>query len=380
MISFINVKNQDFINASKATLTVIITFLLVYSFANMLAIYFSLYTAACCAFMQAGSTRKAQFISMLLAGSAFIFFLAFGLAVKSHLLVAYGALLVFAFATFYLPNLGLTYKIPPVLGPIFYVFVISMPTEPSAFLPTIAASTIGVIVSIAIYFLFWPYEVKHELMLVSQTICHQYRTILERFYLLLRRSTNASRRADQIHQINETLRDITQALGVYEKLNDTAVSFKKEEADYFDSIYLRLYAFLQILKMMRECFPAHISEEAAPILQPLYRVAILELKHIEYRFDKLVPHSFIAKNLIGRSLNLGKTLTLPLLRVQKQPKKPQLTETEFNALLEKLIALPGEQTKLEQLAFALLRARELLTYVLKRQENIGFDLKEGVFL
>lgn len=378
MINFINVKNQDFINACKALMTVILTLALVHNFASPLAIYFSLYTAACCAFMQAGETKKDQFFSMLLAGGAFIFFLAFGLFIKEYMLLANIALIIFAFATFYLPNLGLNYKIPPVLALVFYVLVIHMQTANSAFLPTVAANLVGVIVAIAIYFLFWPYEVKHELMLVSQTICHQYRTILERYYLLARRGLTVSRRRDQMQAIEETLDNVNKALIMYEKLNQ-GEALKKEEADYFDKLYLRLYIFLQITKMMAERFPDTLSAESHSILQHLYKDLILQTKEVEYRFDKMVPHSMIAKNLIGRSLNLGKSLTLPLLRVQTKPKKHSLTEQEFNKFLEELITL-DQSERVKQVAFAILRMHEFLTYITDYQESAHFNLKQGMFL
>jgi hypothetical protein len=104
----------------------------------------------------------------------------------------------------------------------------------------------------------------------------------------------------------------------------------------------------------------------------------MRLREIEYRFDQMVPHSFIAKQLIGKSLHLGKTLTKPFFRIQKKPKKAYLNEEEFNQLLEQLIAERGGTTR--QLAFALLRLRELISSIQHYQEGLHFQFHQSLFL
>lgn len=368
----INIKNQDFIHAAKALIAVLITLALIHSFAGVTAIYFALYTTACCALMQAGDTKGKQLISMLLAGAVFLFFLSFGLFIRNHHVLANIALLLFAFVTFYLPNLGLTYKIPPVLALVFYVFVISMSIAPSPFILNVAASAIGVGVAIIVYFLFWPYDMKHELMLLAQTLTHQYRNILDR-YVLISRSNNRLIKEAQFTAIAEDLKSASQMLGGYEKLGETN-TLKKEELQFFDVIYLRLYSMAQINKMVSEHFPS-LSKDEIPLAQQLLKDLITKLKAIEYRFDRMVPHSFLAKSLIGRSLNLGKMLTRPILQMTRGPRKPLLSENEFNTLLEKLISANHAN---KAFAFGLLRMRELLNNLYEHQEDIHFEVKHGL--
>jgi uncharacterized membrane protein YccC len=371
----INVKNQDFINATKALVTVSLTLAIIHRFSSPMSIYFALYTATCCALMQAGETKKEQLSAMLLAGVVFLFFLAFGLLVKPNMILGNIALVIFAFMTFYLPNLGINYKIPPVLGLVFYELVLSMNTSASPFWPTMSASAIGVAVAIPMYFLFWPYEAKHELMLLAQTLSHQYRIMIERYFLIAR-NLDKKISPEQQALIETDLTDIQQLLQAYTKLLE-ATTFKKEESHYFDTLYLRFYALLQINIMMSNNIP-ELSIAQRPLLQQLLRDFIFQFKDIEQRFDHMVPHSLIAKNLIGRSLRLGKTLTRPLIKSPKKSKKGLLTEAEFNDLLTQLI---GDQTAvLKRYAFGLLRIRELITDIYAHQQDLHFNLKRGMFL
>ncbi len=357
----INLKNQDFINATKAILVVVLTFIAVYRFTTPVAMYFALYTACCVALMQVGETKSKQFLSMVLAGMAFLFFLSFGLLIKAHMVWANVGLIVFAFAAFYLPNLGWTYKLSPVLGLVFYEFVLSMPTHTSPFLTTVLASAIGVVIGIVVYFLFWPYETKHELTLLAETMLRQYRSLLEQQF-----SAPAK----------ESLQTLSTLLAAYEKLNEASL-LKKEEAEYFDSLYLRLYSLLQINLMIIER-PPSLSPETRPVAQAIFRDLISRLKAIEYHFDQMVPHSLIAKNVIGRSLNLGKALTQPILRMVQKPRKARLSEEEFNHLLEDLVK--NDLSLNRRFAFGLLRIYELLQNIREQQAQMHFEVSQAMFL
>lgn len=375
----INFKNQDFINASKALITVCLTLVIIYSFLPFISIYLALYTAACCAYMQAGEKKSAQLLSMLIGGATFVILLAFGLQIKNHIILANTALVILAFAAFYLPNLGITYKLPPVLALVFYVSVINMHTESCPFWLTLLGTTIGAVIAILIYFLFWPYEPKHELTLIAQNIVQHYRVVLERSFLILR-TTRDSKRKDQQKHIEESLEESTQLLILYEKRNE-ATSLKKNEADYFDALYLNLYSLLQVNMMMTSRFPTAFSVEKRLISQNLFRDLVKHLIEIETHFNQMVPHSLIAKQLIGKSFSLGKALTYPLLGIKKKSKKACLTEAEYNALLEQLISDTKAPT--QQFTFALLRLRELLKQLQLHQQATHFNhthFKQGLFL
>ncbi len=358
----ISFKSQDFINASKALLTVSLTLIAVYSFLPVTSLYFALYTAACCAFMQAGASKLDQLVSMILGGAAFIFFLALGLAIKDEAVFADGALILFAFAAFYLPNLGIKYKMPPVLGLIFYVSVINMNTTSCPYALSILGCTIGASIAIVVYFLFWPYQVTHELTLIAQSVIRQYRILLERCM-------------PRVRQAEEDEARINTLLSLYEQLN-TAAHLKPEEADYFDKLYLTLYGLLQTNTMMIASLPA-LSAEKRALTQKLLRDLRAEARTIEYSFDQMLPHSFIARHVFSKSLRLGKAL---MLRpdTQRRP-KGALSSFEFNALLEALLA-PPEEPNIQQFAFGLLRLRELLKQLSLHQEGMHLNLKQGVFI
>lgn len=370
-----NIKNQDFINAAKALLSIILTLLCIYRFSDFGAIYFALYIAACCSFMQAGETKAKQLLSMSLAGGAFLFFLIFGLLIKAHYIWANIALVIFAFWTFYLPNFGLVYKISPALGLIFYELVISMPTHNTHFVNAVLASVISVVISILIYFLFWPYDVKHELTLLAQTLISQYHLLLKKYYLMMRRSNRWTRKT-QLNQLQEDLKNINNLLAGYEKINE-AGEIKKEEGQFFDLVYIKLYSLSQINQLVIECFP-NLDSEAQSVCQQLFKDLIAKCNAIDYRFDQMVPHSLIAQHLLRKSLKLGKTLTRPLLAIRNKPRKVILSEQEFNQLLEKLIL--DNKTKTKHFAFGLLRIHELINELYQSQEQMHFTPKRGMFL
>ncbi len=368
----LNLKNQDFINATKVVLVTVLTLTLVHKFTSPLGMYFALYISACVVMMQAGEAKSAQFVSMLIAGAAFLFFLAFGLIVRPHPILSNTALIVFAFIAFYLPNVGWNYKLPPVLGIIFYVLVISM-SQAAPFASSLTAGSIAVIVAIAVYFFFWPYDVKHELTLTAQTTLYVYRNLLQSYTKMIRRPKSNEHILEDAQNI---LSDITKLLAGYEKLNEGA-SLKKEEVDYFDALYLDLYSLLQINTMLVERFPV-LNTEARLIAQQILRNLIGQLQMLEYRFDAMVPHSLIAKNIIGKSLKLGKAITETLSLHKQKVHKPRISDEEFSRLLEKLIADHSDVNK--RFAFGLLRIQELLDQIHSLQENVPFNVNQAIFL
>ncbi|MCX7123140.1 MAG: hypothetical protein NTV32_05670 [Gammaproteobacteria bacterium] len=353
--------NQDLIIASKTILTVALSFLACAWFLqSAIALYFVLYTATCCALMQSGSNQREHLSSMLLAGCAFILFLTLGLLLKDTVWLKNISLIAFAFLAFYLPNLGLNYKMPPVFGVIFYVCVLEMtpPTDPTGLI--ILANVFAVGIAILVYFLFWPYRPEHELTLLSCHFLKQYRKAILSFRQALF-ATDAKRRQAHLHKILEPAKNLEATLNQFNTLTGQR-ALDKKDALYFGELYVHFYGTFQMIQMMRNTmgnFPKN------PISSQLLKDLERTLREIETQLNARLPHSV-----------LSTLLSQPTLQT---PQKI-LTVIEFDTLLDQLVDEQMADGPEGQFAYALVRLKENYTQMKEQLDHWQLKRVRGFFL
>ena len=352
--------NQDFIIASKAVLTVILSFLAcIWFLHSAIGIYFVLYTATCCAMMQSGSNKMDHLKSMLLAGCAFLVFISLGFMLKDTFWQKNISLVFFAFLAFYLPNLGFSYKMPPIFGVIFYVCVLEMATPTDPALLIILANAIAVGIAILVYFIFWPYRPEHELTLLSCNLLDQYRKEIHLFSLALF-AKNPQQRKITLHKILENENSLTTSLNSFNELSGHT-SLEKEDKAYFNELYIHFYGTFQMTKMMCGTmgdFPA--NPDCAILLKDLS----LTLHEIETQFNARLPHSLLSK-------------FIPI--VHSSSKKP-LSLAEFDSILAQLVTENMVDTPAGQFAYGLLRLKEAYTDMKTRLDHWQLRRPRGLFL
>ena len=352
--------NQDLIIASKTILTVILSFLACIGFLhNPISIYFVLYTATCCAMMQSGNHKKDHLKSMLLAGFAFMVFISLGLIIKETFWLKNLSLIGFAFLAFYLPNLGLTYRMPPVFGVIFYVCILEMssPTDPTLLI--ILGNAIAVCIAILVYFIFWPYRPEHELTLLSCNLLDQYRKEIRLFrQALFAKSTK--HRQTYLNKILENEKSLTTLLNSFNELTNHS-SLAKEDQVYFSELYIHFYGTFQMTKMMCGTmgdFPKN------PDCSHLLKDLSVTLNDLETQFNARLPHSLLTKLIPHASHSSQKPLSL----------------AEFDAILAQLVNENMADAPAGQFAYGLLRLKEVYTDMHTKLNHWHLRRARGLFL
>ncbi len=351
--------NQDLIFAFKTILTVVLSFLACSSFLHdPISIYFALYTAVCCALMQAGSHRQEHFKSMLLAGLAFVVFISLGLLFKNIPWLKNLSLIGFAFLAFYLPNLGFTYRMPPIFGVIFYVCVLNMATPTDPPLLVILANALASGIAIIVYFLFWPYRPEHELTLLCCNLISQYRSSIESLRQALSSTSTKQRRSELAHALQynkhsgNSLNQFNTVLG--------QPALEAEDKTYFSAQYLHFYATFHIMKLMCSLLSENIYPAFLPLLQDLDSM----LSELGLEFNARLPHS-----LLGR--------LIPKITPRSTP---HLNVPEFETQLQNLIDEALIDGPEGQFAFALLRMKEIYNNMRTELDHWQLKRQAGLFL
>ena len=355
----------DLLMACKTLASVIITVLISFYWLSALGLFYAIYVAFAVSLMQSGYSKKAQFLSMLFAGISYLALYNLAVLLRPYHLTASLSLIPLAFIAYYMPNFGLKYRLPPILGVIIYLIVLLLPVPPEHPLLTTLALSIGVVSAISIYFLFWPTNAQGSLALLLLELTEQYRSILETL-LQFKRPLSLTQKQAALYKITKCINFCTQQAIVYsqlkahlETLNQALFFHKTEEVLYGVSALMRL--FMQIVPQLS---PADF-ERFASLIKDLVR----SLKFQENLLLSQYQPQLLQGNFFKHPMGLRKRFMKFFERPPNRKNQPLLNLAQFQiALLQILdpMKLREQTTKPEdkpllQFSFALLEIKALYT-------------------
>jgi hypothetical protein len=351
---------MDFLLATKTIIAVIVSVALTFWWLSPMALFYVVYTAAGMSLMQAGVSKKAQFFSMLLAGLCYLGLYLLGVYLRPDHYWAGMMLIPLAFIAYYIPNLGITYRLPPIMIVIEYLVVMMTPVPPADPLLTGLGICLASVVAGLVYFFLWHYSIKDELTLLMLEITEQYREGLQLIKLWQR--TRAKKYLDQMH----TGIEFCEAHVLTFEQIKAHPEMQKNKSQFFNTTEDALYAISKVIRLFIDILPRLPPErmqEFMPIVKDLTRTLKLQERKLSARFEG----RFFTRKLLRKSFLMGKDV---LLRVtlQQQIQKIVWDLPTFEAMLLKIVKpIQANQNKTNidnaslQFAFGLLRIKELYT-------------------
>lgn len=359
----------DLLLASKTVIAVLISVALTFWWLNPMGMFYTIYTAASIGLMQAGTSRRAQFLAMLFAALSYIALYILGVYFRPNYFLARALLIPFAFIAYYLPNAGLTYRLPPIMGVIVYLVVMMMPMDPFNPGATMLGMAIGSMVAILIYFYLWYYNAEDELLLIMLEITEAYSNAIQ----VLLSWTHKSRQLAQ-DKLEAILHFCEGHIASFEQIKAHPEVFKKH-AKFFDATEDALYGISKILWVYIDVLPKLSTMNLRvyfPLIRDTNRTLQLQINRLTIAFE----HGFFTRRILHRSLGASRN-ALSMLTRQQNP-RPALSLSEFEAALLKIVKpveskthKSSEEIASLRLAFGLLRIKELYTDLKIAETNKG---------
>lgn len=353
---------SDLILASKALLASVIAITLTFTWVNAMGMYYVIYTAATISVMQAGTRKRIQFYSMVLAALCFLGLFMLGVYLRPYHLAANLVLPPLAFIAFYLPNLGLTYRISPIMAVIVYLLVMMSPNNPIHPALTSLGIIIAEITAILVYFLVWPECPQDELLLLMLEITEQYRKILQ-LTMLFSRKTRKSQQSIYLERIEDGVIYCEQHIVNFERIK-AYPEIIKSNPKFYNATEDALYGISKITRMFTEILP-HMSDKKVKVFLPFIKDICQTLRYQENQLSHDFHQQVLQRRFIHKSWYISKKL-LKFITPRHPSQKNIMTQTEFERELLKIVkpldASPQKRAKNDmslQLAFGLLRIKEL---------------------
>lgn len=347
----------DLLLATKVLIATVISILLTFWWLVPMGLYYVIYATAAISLMQAGKGKRLELLSMLFASAAYLVLYLLGVYLRPYLFLASFMLIPLAFIAYYLPNLGLNYRLPPIMGVIIYLVVLMMPVTPIDPLGTSVGMALGCLTAILVYFFLWHYDAEDELLLLMLEITEQYRSALKSIKLWLK-----TPKRDYLDDVSDAIYFCEQHVATFEQIK-THPEVLKDKSNFFDATQDALYGISKGLRMCVDILPGLTTaerQEFLPILNDVSRTLQLH----EVQLSTVFENSFFTRRLIRKSLGLSREVFMTLLRRQAIKINPS-SLADFETALLKIVKpeidakeAPINPAKL-QFAFGLLRIKEL---------------------
>lgn len=350
----------DFLLATKTIIVVMLSVAVTFWWLDPMALFYVIYTGAGISLMQAGISKKAHFFSMLCAALCYLGLYLLGAYLRPDHYWAGMMLIPLAFLAYYLPNFGITYRLPPIMAVIEYLLVMMMPNPPIDPLATAWGMCLASMIGILVYFFLWHYSIKDELTLLMLEITEQYREGLQ--LIKLWQQTRQKKYLDQLHAGIEFCEE---HVINFEQIK-AHPEVQKNKPQFFSATEDALYAISKVIRLFIDILPMLPPErlqEFMPLVKDLARTLKLQERKLSASFER----NFLTRKMLRKSFLMSKDVLLRVTR-QQQIKKIIWDLPAFEAALLNIVKpIQDNPNKTDidhaslQFAFGLLRIKELYT-------------------